>query len=403
MDRYEEAGKLVTNFIESGFRFHPIAGNQPKICEKFQLEFGYDALRNTPKDKILKKIFHSDGEESSMLYLLEYKDTYINLGSIKGGSPNKYPVYMNKGKWYTGVLKNKRELTFEEASNIAYEVSEKLLTALDLVEGSRFESVQDYVAFERKLREKIDKFAGYAWVRKYLYMNYPEVFVPFYNDEWIRKAVMCFLIKPEETFFGRVGQLIKMVETTEYDVIHFTQTIYKIFGCMIDVHFYRIDAIFEGKCYAPEWKKEGYVALPTKQVRSLESCYEKKMDGKDNVIKSLQEQYGVDDKTSKRLAKQYDAFYKARNEHWAVDVFVIFDGKKPVGLADHVGDYRYLATKDLPHVRPISWVADFNEKDNSMPNSGEGYGELCTEITDEDNLLFLYEKYFYDNNKLGIK
>mgnify|MGYP006916111974 CR=1 FL=1 len=104
-------------------------------------------------------------------------------------------------------------------------------------------------------------------------MNYPEVFVPFYNDEWIRKAVMCFLVKPVDTYYGRARQLIKIVETTEYDVIHFTQTIYKIFGCMIDVHFYRIDASFEGTSYADAWKKKRIIALPTKQVRSLDSCY----------------------------------------------------------------------------------------------------------------------------------
>ena len=402
MDRYEEAGRLVTNFIESGFRFHPVADKQPRLCEEFQSEFGYDALKNTPKEKILKKIFHSDGEENSMLYLMEYKDKYIDLGSIKGGSPNKYPVYMNKGKWYTGVLKNKRERSFEEASDISADVADKLITALDIVERSKFETVQDYIQFEKKLREKIDRFAGYAWVRKYLYMNYPEVFVPFYNDEWIRKAVMCFLVKPEETFYGRVGQLIKMVETTEYDVIHFTQTIYKIFGCMIDVHFYRIDACFEGKSYAAEWKKDGYIALPSKEVRSLDSCYEKVMEGKDNVVKSLIEQYGHDDRSAKRLANQYDAFFKARNEHWAVDVFVIFEGKMLVGLADHVGNYKYMATKDTPHVRQVNWVADL-DKGSMMPNAVEGFGELCTEIKDEDNLLYLYEKYFYDNNKLGIK
>ncbi len=402
MDRYQEAGRLVTNFIESGFVFHPVASRQAKVCEEFQAEFGYEALKETPKDKILMKVFHSDGEESSMLYLLEYKDKYLDLGSIKGGSPNKYPVYMNKGKWYTGVLKNKRELSFEEASDIAQFAVDQILAALELVERSKFDTVQDYVLFEKKLREKIDKYAGYAWVRKYLYMNYPEVFVPFYNDEWIRKAVMCFLVKPEDTYYGRVGQLIKMVETTEYDVIHFTQTIYKIFGCMIDVHFYRINSDFEGKSYADEWKKKGMIALPTKQVRSLDSCYEKMMDGKENIIKSLKEQYGADDKAAKRMANQFDAYYKARNEDWAVDVFVVMSGSKLVALADRVGEYRYAAIEDLPHIRSISWVSEFTDKDR-LPNASEGLGELCVEIQDEDNLLYLYEKYFYDCNKLGIK
>lgn len=402
MDRYQEAGKLVTNFIESGFVFHPVVDRQARTCEEFQAEFGFEALKETPKDRILMKVFHSDGEESSMLYLLEYKDKYLDLGSIKGGSPNKYPVYMNKGKWYTGVLKNKRELTFEEASDIAQYAVDQLLAAMELVERSRFDTVQDYVLFEKKLREKIDKYAGYAWVRKYLYMNYPEVFVPFYNDEWIRKAVMCFLVKPEDTYYGRVGQLIKMVETTEYDVIHFTQTIYKIFGCMIDVHFYRIDARFEGTSYADAWKKKRIIALPTKQVRSLDSCYEKMMEGRDNVAKSLVDQYGIDAKEAKRKANQFDSFYKARNESWAVDVFVVMTGNKLIALADRVGNYRYVATEELPHIRAIDWVSDFSETDR-LPNASEGLGELCVEIKDEDNLLYLYEKYFYNCNKLGIK
>ena len=197
--------------------------------------------------------------------------------------------------------------------------------------------------------------------------------------------------------------MIQMVETTKYDVIHFTQTIYKIFGCMIDVHFYRIDGNYNEKPYYEEWKKNNMIALPTEQVRSLDDCYEKMMEGKDNVSKSLSEQYGYDEKMANRLAKQYDSFYKARNETWAVDVFVIMDGKRLIGIADRVGDYRYHINSELPHTRSVSWVMDFPETDNRMPVAGEGYGELCVEISNEENLLYLYEKYFYENNKLGIK
>ena len=65
MDRYQEAGRLVTNFIESGFVFHPVADRQARTCEEFQAEFGFEALKELDDNDDKKG--DENGEENEIL------------------------------------------------------------------------------------------------------------------------------------------------------------------------------------------------------------------------------------------------------------------------------------------------------------------------------------------------
>ena len=91
--------------------------------DTFRGRFGPEKLRNLDGEALLVTM-HDHGNRDSLVYWLEFKsdDEFpAYFGSIAGGSALKFGVYKRSetGVWMTGSPTNQRELTVEEAVEIA--------------------------------------------------------------------------------------------------------------------------------------------------------------------------------------------------------------------------------------------------------------------------------------------
>ena len=68
-----------------------------------------------------------------------------------------------------------------------------------------------------------------------------------------------------------------------------------------------------------------------------------------------------------------------------------------IALADDVGSYFYDETSPMAHLKTAKWRFPF-EANEKMPEKSEGKMTSCYPITKEDNILYLYNKYYYSDD-----
>lgn len=95
-------------------RERPPVGEALDACyQRFRARFGPDALRKLDGEQLLATMQGRQGNKSSLVYWLEFKDDDELpriFGSIAGGSPLKFGIYQSNdtGEWITGVSRNQR-------------------------------------------------------------------------------------------------------------------------------------------------------------------------------------------------------------------------------------------------------------------------------------------------------
>ena len=99
--------------------------------------------------------------------------------------------------------------------------------------------------------------------------------------------------------------------------------------------------------------------------------------------------YPSDERSASRKAGEIVRFYKCDKN----TVFVIMDGQRLIAAADNVGDYFYDSSSPVAHQRTATWKFIF-ETDSKLPEQSEGKLTSCYQLTNEDNLLFLYDRYY---------
>ena len=73
------------------------------------------------------------------------------------------------------------------------------------------------------------------------------------------------------------------------------------------------------------------------------------------------------------------------------------DGEQLIALADDVGSYFYDETSPMAHLKTAKWRFPFEENEK-MPEKSEGKMTSCYPLTKEDNILYLYDKYYYSDD-----
>lgn len=70
------------------------------------------------------------------------------------------------------------------------------------------------------------------------------------------------------------------------------------------------------------------------------------------------------------------------------------EGEKPIALVDEIGSYTYDSSSYMAHIKTGKWHTSFSDGE-VLPFKSVGKLTTCYEITDEQNLMYLYEKYYY--------
>ena len=95
-----------------------------------------------------------------------------------------------------------------------------------------------------------------------------------------------------------------------------------------------------------------------------------------------------------RKAGELIRFYKLDSN----SVVVAMDGESLLAFVDDIGNYFYDATSAMANMKPGTWHRNFASGEH-LPVKTEGKLTSCYSLTNEENLMFLYERYYYGSER----
>lgn len=399
-NEYQRAANTIKKFIEdTGFE-SPVSREEFEENRRLFMEkFSPEKLAALGDDELLDAIFYTSGDntESLCCWIEMNKDCRKAFGSILGGSAFKFGLFQKKetGVWTTGSPNAPQELTDEEALVLGKEIRDALVRGTEVIKNAQLDSLADYEKLDDDLKAAVgSKFYDWGWFHKYYSIIYPDRLSSFHSTDWQKHALRCFLIQPSEKYYARSGQLA-MIQN--YGGLYYTQFIFALrerFSGIIQ--FVRIGTTDSEKSYVSEWKKKSVVGIGWSAIGSLEEYTAGASLDRNEIARRLEEEYYQDDaRTASRKAGELVRFYDTN----ADTVFVPMEGERVYGLVDEIGEYIYDGTSNMSSLKTGKWHIVFDENDR-LPEKGEGLRTSCVQLKDDKNLLYLYEKYFYDSDDL---
>jgi len=157
----------------------PSRSQLAQYYETFRSRFGPEKLQSLDGLALLETM-HDHSNRDSLVYWLEFKDDEelrAFFGSIAGGSALKFGIYKRRdtGAWMTGHPTNQREISSDEAAEIARKHRDQLLLGLDLlgkVPGNGRDL--DYEILQKSMDKLAPDVSDMAWGHKYFHMLCPE-------------------------------------------------------------------------------------------------------------------------------------------------------------------------------------------------------------------------------------
>lgn len=395
-DEYARAANIIKqHLLESSLQFDSTDEEITDFLYQFREKFSPEALLKLNDSNIRQEMFYtSEQTNDSLCYWLEFNSfSRSQFGSIAGGSAYKFGLFQKKddGTWITGTPMNPQELTEEESLEKAYSIRDKLIKSAEIIKDRELATVEDYQALEDDLKKEIGDFYTYGWVMKYYLLIFPEKFTGFYMEGWQRHVLYALGIMPSDSFLVRDGQIALVMKKTGLSFPHFGSALYDKFGGILQV--VRIGTTDnDGKSHFEDWRGKSVAAIGWKELGELSEYETGSGLNKTALAEKMQELYYPDDKRmSSRKAGELITFYSTNKE----SVFVAMEGEKLLALGDKVGAYSYDEDSEFAHRKAVQWHRCFSNKEQ-LPNKSEGHLTSCKQLSDPENMLYLYHKYYYD-------
>lgn len=395
IQEYERAAKYLKDYVlESGLVFEENEETVRSIYDDFRAKFAPEQLLNISDGDLLGKMFYTaESTNDSMCYWLEFEQrSYNYCGSISGGSSYKYGLFQRKEDsiWITGSPNKPEELTVVQALEIAKNIRDVLVKGSEIIKSATLETLDDYEELDANMNEAIGKYAAIGWVHKYFHMLYPDKLCAFHSAQWQRHILFALRIRPSERYYARSGQIAMVAKYTGWVSRHFYDAFMERFGGV--KKFFRLGTSDDEKNYAEEWKRQQVAAIGWSALESLEDYVTGNDINKTALTDKMFELYYSDNRQlASRKAGEIATFYRTNKD----SVFVAMNGNTLLAMIDEVGKYYYDSESCMAHKKPGTWHCCFAEED-MLPNKAAGFRTSCYELTDDDNLLYLYEKYYYD-------
>lgn len=196
----------------------------------FKAKFGTDVLAALSGENLLKAMFLGASADN-LCHELEYVSRSTELfGSVKGGNAFKYPMFFDKeaSMWTSGTRANPKQLTLDEAIIKGTAVRDGLIKGAEIIENSMpVESVEDYLTLYTELYTAIPELVDSLWVIKYYHMLFPQTFPVFYNKDWQNRVLAALKITPNDTAYGRLGQINAFVKECDITNVAFNRVFHK--------------------------------------------------------------------------------------------------------------------------------------------------------------------------------
>ncbi len=402
-NEYKHAADILTKHIEESGLELPSNDDVTEQCRaEFMERYSPDKLEALSDSELLEYIFYSDGDNSeSLCYWIERNPQCREFfGSISGGSAYKFGLFKKKdtGVWTSGSANNSKELTDEEALQLGKSIRDALVNGSSLIAEANPQTLEEYEKMDDDLKDLIgDQFYNMAWFHKYYAITTGDILSCYHNDVWKYHILYALLIKPSEKSYARSGQIamVRRYANMSYNAMH--HVIVDKFG--MPKTFVRIGTTAEKMNYTDEWKKRSVVGIGWKDIGSLDSyLYGDGIDKKAIADKLQEIYYGNDARTASRKAGELVRFYKTNED----TVFVAMSGERLIAFVDGIGNYFYDSSSDMSHMKPGRWHENFTPAD-VLPEKSEGKLTSCYQLTAEDNLMYLYRKYYYPDDDMELE
>lgn len=394
-DEYQRAAQMISEYIiETGYQFDLSAEEVQNLYAEFQNRYSPEKLMVIPEDELLKTLFYTvDSTNDSLCYYLEFHAQNKKcFGSIAGGSSYKFGLFQKKeGQiWMTGSPGNPIELSESDALKLGKQIRDYIVCGAKIISEAKLETIADYEELDDTLNTTIKKYAKLTWVHKYYHMIFPDKFAVWHSNEWQNHMLYAYGITPSQKYYGRSGQLAKIINLTHLSAPAFAFASFDRFG---DIkQFTRIGTSDSEGSYFDKWRQDGIAAIGWNKLDSLNN-YIIGSDINRTVLfdKLVDDYYHSDTKTASRKAGEIQNYYKT-NEN---TIFVAMEGERLLALGDHVGQYFFDKEKPMAHCKRVDWHMCFGV-DEKLPNKLEGLLTTCVPFSKPENLLYLYHKYYYD-------
>ena len=398
-NEYEMAAKYLQSYVsETGFDIPVKKEDVEAVLTEFESKYSPEILKNLSDDELLSYIFYTVGEnQDALCYWLEQnKECKQHFGSISGGSAYKFGLFQkqNTGEWTTGSPQKPEILTEDEALEFGRNIRDALVKGSEIVCNATLDSLDDYEKLDATLWSEIgEPYCNWSWFHKYLAMANPDKLSCFHSSDWQRHILYALKIKPSEKYFARSGQLAMIENYAKWCYSEFGNVLFERFGGIIQ--FVRIGTSDDTKNYAAEWKQKSVVGIGWRGIGSLEDYVAGDGLDKGAIADALKEKYNYAENVASRKAGELIRFYKTN----ASTVMVAMDGESLIAFVDDIGNYFYDATSAMANMKSGKWRPYFSFGEH-LPVKTEGKLTSCYPLTDEENLMYLYEKYYYGCDEL---
>lgn len=402
-DEYSKAAEYLRKYtLENGINLNENQGEVDDTYSMFQRKFSPEKLERLTDDELRVTMFYSAAKTNdSLCYWLEMdKDCKRYMGSISGGSAYKFGLFQNAetGKWMTGSPIKPQELSDQAALELAKQIRDALVNGAKIISEATPACLEDYEKLDDDLNRVIgNQFSKWAWIHKYFSLIYPRKLSSYHSDDWQRHILFSLRIKPSSKYYARSGQIAMVAKYNDWVYYQLSTVCRELFGTVKS--FCRLGSTSGTVSYEKEWRKRGIIGIGWKKIGSLEDYVTDKINKKEVAERLKDEYYPTDAATASRKAGELQTFYNSNSD----TVFVVMNGERPISLVDNIGAYTFDASSEMAHVKKGKWHMVFSP-DERLPFKSAGHLTSCYELSDEQNLLYLYGKYYYsDENHVAIE
>ena len=396
-NEYQRAAKIIQDYVsETGFEIPCNKSDIESAIREFQERFSPEKLAAINDEELLKSLFYTIGDNTEALccWLEHNSECREYFGSIAGGSAYKFGLFQKKdtGEWMTGSPQKPEVLTEEQALETGKKIRDALVKGVEIIKDRELKDLPDFEKLDDDLKQVIgEQYYNLVWFHKYFSLICPDKLSGFHSTDWQAHVLRCLRINPSEKYYARSAQLAKIENYAGMYYREFFSVVYEEFGGI--KHFVRIGTKDDEKNYAAEWQQKSVVGIGWRAIGSLHDYVAGDGIDKDAITEKMMEEYFHDDKkTASRKAGELARFYKTN----ADTVFVAMNGEKLIAFVDDIGDYFYDASTAMSHMKSGKWHKKFAEGE-TLPDKSEGKLTSCYQLTNNENLMFLYEKYYYEN------
>lgn len=175
--------------------------------KKFANRFGKDAISKLSGKELLYTMFGMKAEQS-LVYCLENQTNYF--GGIAGRRWVLF-LYQKNGQWISASNQYGKNITEEQAIELATQYRDNFVKLFTYIEeginSNAFDSLSGYDDMQQKIKDILGgAFYKRQWVRKYLHMLYPQLFMNAYSELWVNKIFRVAKIVPEKSYYLCCGQ-----------------------------------------------------------------------------------------------------------------------------------------------------------------------------------------------------